>query len=200
MPPAVTNSPGSFVSAPGVPHARDDRRDRELFCDLAKGRREALGELYDRHSASLFRHALALTRRTADAEDLVQSVFVKLATTGAELLGVRKPASYLHRILSTTWLDSQRRVVAGQRVAEIGAVDLVEPQSPAFEGAIDVERALDALPPVQRQAVVLHVFDGFSFREVGRATGVSLFTAAGRYRLAIARLRKTLGRLPEETR
>ena len=196
---AVTNSPRPFVSAPGVPHARDDRRDRELLCDLASGRREALGELYDRHSASLFRHGLALTRRTADAEDLVQSVFVKLATTGAELLGVRTPASYLHRILSTTWLDSQRRTSAGERAAEISTMDSVESHASGLEGSIDIGRALDALPDAQREAVVLHVFDGFSFREVGRATGVSLFTAAARYRLAIARLRKTLGRGSEKT-
>lgn len=195
----MTNSPRPFVSAPGVPHARDDRRDRELLCDLASGRREALGELYDRHSASLFRHGLALTRRSADTEDLVQSVFVKLATTGAELLGVRNPASYLHRILSTTWLDSQRRSVVGQRAVEIGTMNSVESHPFGLEGAIDVGRALDALPDAQREAVVLHVFDGFSFREVGLATGVSLFTAAARYRLAIARLKKVLGRVPEET-
>ncbi len=181
-------------------HTRDDRRDRELLCGLASGRREALGELYDRHSASLFRHALALTRRPAESEDLVQSVFVKVATTGAELLGIRKPASYLHRILSTTWLDSQRRSVAGQRVLEAGTMSSSEPRSPDVEGVIDIERALEALPPAQREAVILHVFDGFSFREVGRATGVSLFTAAGRYRLAIARLQRILGRESEETR
>jgi RNA polymerase sigma-70 factor (ECF subfamily) len=182
-----------------VPHARDDRRDRGLLCDLASGRREALGELYDRHSASLFRHAVALTRRSADAEDLVQSVFVKLATTGAELLAVRKPASYLHRMLSTTWLDSQRRTIAGERAVEICTMNSVESHSFGLEGAIDVARALDALPDAQREALVLHVFDGFSFREVGAATGVSLFTAAARYRLAIARLRKILGQVPEET-
>ena len=191
--PAVTNTLRSFVSAPGVQHSRDDRRDRELLHDLASGRREALGELYDRHAASLFRHALALTRRSADAEDLVQGVFVKLATTGAELLGVRKPASYLHRILSTTWLDSQRRAIAGERAVEIGVMGSAESHPFGIEGSMDVERALAALPDVQREAVVLHVFDGFSFREVGRATGVSLFTAAARYRLAIARLRKILG-------
>jgi RNA polymerase sigma-70 factor, ECF subfamily len=190
----VTNSPRWSVSAPGVQYARDDRRDRGLLCDLASGRREALGELYDRHSASLLRHGLALTRRSADAEDLVQAVFVKLATTGAELLGVRKPASYLHRMLSTTWLDSQRRTMAGARAVEISRMDPVESHPFGLESSIDVERALDALPPVQREAVVLHVFDGFSFREVGRATGVSLFTAAARYRLAIARLQKILGR------
>jgi RNA polymerase sigma-70 factor (ECF subfamily) len=177
-----------------VQNVRDDRRDRELLCDLASGRREALGELYNRHSASLFRHALALTRRAADAEDLVQSVFVKLATTGAELLGVRKPASYLHRMLSTTWLDSQRRTIAGERAAEISTMNSVESRPFGIEDSIDIARALDGLPDAQREAIVLHVFDGFSFREVGLATGVSLFTAAARYRLAIARLKKSLGR------
>jgi RNA polymerase sigma-70 factor (ECF subfamily) len=183
-----------------VPHARDDRRDRELLGDLASGRREALGELYDRHAVSLFRHALALTRRTADAEDLVSSVFVKLATTGAELLAVRTPASYLHRILSTTWLDSERRTATGLRAAEVSVMNAAEPQSSGLEGSIDVERALDALPDAQREAVILHVVDGFSFREVGRATGVSLFTAAGRYRLGIARLEKILGQTRKDAR
>ncbi len=110
----MTILPRSFVFTSGVPRARDDRRDRELLGDLAAGGPNALGELYDRHAASLFRHAIALTRRRPDAEDLVQAVFVKLATTGAELLGVRQPASYLHRMLHTTWLDGQRRTATGE--------------------------------------------------------------------------------------
>jgi RNA polymerase sigma-70 factor (ECF subfamily) len=177
-----------------VPLTRDDSRDRELLVDLASGRREALGQLYDRHSASLFRHALALTRRQAEAEDLVQAVFVKLATTGAELLGVRTPASYLHRMVKTTWVDSQRRAIVGERAVEQGTAASLEVRSPDLDHAIDLGRALDELPQLQREVIVLHVIEGFSFLEVGRQTGVSLFTAAGRYRLAIARLRKTLDR------
>lgn len=170
---------------------RDDRRDRALLADLASGRREALGHLYDRHAASLYRHGLALTRRRVEAEDLVQTVFVKLAATGAELLGVRVPASYLHRMLRTTWVDGQRRVRFGERAAAgeglAGAV-----ASTDAETRLDIARAIDALPPLQREVIVLHVVEGFSFREVGRMTGVSLFTAAGRYRLALARLRRNL--------
>ncbi len=59
---------------------------------------------------------------------------------------------------------------------------------------MDMARALDDLPAEQREVVVLHLVEGFSFREIGRLTGVSLFTAAGRYRLAVARLRKSLGK------
>ena len=177
---------------------RDDRRDCELFAGLAAGQPAALGELYDRHAASLFRHACALTRRRTDAEDLMQTVFVKLATTGAELLGVRKPASYLHRMLHTAWTDAQRRTIAGER-----AVDDItagtNPPRPSIEASIDIVRALDDLPPEQREVIVLHLVEGFSFREVGRLTGVPLFTAAGRYRLAVTRLRKRLGPPAGET-
>jgi RNA polymerase sigma-70 factor (ECF subfamily) len=175
-----------------VPPTRDDHHDRKLLGDIASGRQVALGELYDRHADSLFRHACALTRRRAEAEDLVQAVFVKLASTGAELLGVRAPASYLHRMVKTTWLDGQRRTVVGERaIADHSTVfPAVSPSDPAH--TIDIGRALDDLPVLQREVVVLHLVEGFSFLEIGRQTGVSLFTAAARYRLALARLRKAL--------
>jgi RNA polymerase sigma-70 factor (ECF subfamily) len=177
-----------------VPGAGDTKRDRELLGDLASGSADALAELYDRHAASLYRHALALTRHVADAEDLVHGVFVKLATTGADLLGVRAPASYVHRMLHTTWIDGRRRDATGARVVEQARRDprtsmVVSSRVP--DDAIDITRALELLPEIEREAVVLHVTEGFSFREIGRMTGVSLFTAAGRYRQGIGRLRQS---------
>jgi DNA-directed RNA polymerase specialized sigma24 family protein len=132
-----------------VPHTRDDHRDRQLLGDIASGRQHALGELYDRHASSLFRHACALTRRRAEAEDLVQAVFVKLASTGAELLGVRTPVSYLHRIVKTTWLDGQRRTIVGERATADRSTVFPEP-SPVDPGdTIDIDRALADLPVLQ---------------------------------------------------
>ena len=187
----MTIPPRSFVSRAGVARPSNDRGDHQLFVDLAAGSQEALGALYDRHAASLFRHALALARTRPDAEDLVQAVFVKLATTGAALPGVNAPSSYLHRMLHTTWLDTHRRRITGDRVVhEMDRETHAVPRSSAE--AIDIERALDGLPPEQREVIVLHLIEGFSFLEIGRLTGVSLFTAAARYRLATRRLRKTL--------
>ena len=177
---------------------RDDRRDRQVFRDLAAGRSGALGETYDRHAASLFRHACALAQSRADAEDLVQTVFVKLASIGPELLGVRQPASYLHRMLRTTWLDGYRRSVVGAGVIEQVAPAIDHTPWYAAAESIDVARALDALPIEQREVVELHVVEGFSFREIGGLTGVSMFTAAGRYRLALAKLRRVLDPAGEE--
>ena len=61
---------------------------------------------------------------------------------------------------------------------------------------MDADRAtaaLSQLPTAQREAVYLHHFAGLAFREIGRVTGVPTFTAASRYRLGIARLRRALG-------
>lgn len=120
----------------------------------------------------------------------MHAVFVKLAGTGADLLGVRTPSAYLHRMLKTTWLDAEKRVITGERAVEHRAT--MFPASPAadVDQAIDMARALDALPALQREVIVLHLVEGCSFLEIGRMTGVSLFTAAGRYRLAINRLRR----------
>jgi RNA polymerase sigma-70 factor (ECF subfamily) len=185
-----------FVIQAVVPGAPDTRRDRELLGDLASGSADALAALYDRHAASLYRHAVALTRPAADAEDVVHAVFVKLVTTGAELLGVRAPASYLHRMLHTTWIDGRRRTTMGEQVVARAARETVAWSgltAGALDDAIDLARLLDVIPVAEREAIVLHLMDGFSFREIGRMTGVSLFTAAGRYRQGIGRLRKLLG-------
>ena len=184
-----------FVIRAGVRAPRDDRRDADCFARLVRGDRSALGDLYDMHAASLFRHGLALTRLPAEAEDLVQAVFLKLATTGAPLLGVRKPANYLHRILHAAWIDGRRRPGAANETA-VGANEefAVQESGAQMEWAIDLTRALAGLPAAQRQAVQLHLIEGFSFREVGRIAGVSMFTAASRYRAALARLRERLGK------
>ncbi|MCP3977800.1 MAG: sigma-70 family RNA polymerase sigma factor [bacterium] len=172
----------------------DDRRDRRSLRRLADGDRDALTELFDAHAERLFGHALWLTRRRAEAEDAVQTVFVKLAERGGELLRVRRPEAYLHRMLRSTIVDDarrrERRPEEALDDAELLVADSADAE--ALAEAKGLERALAALPAEQREAVGLHLFEGHSFGEIGRLLEVSRFTVASRYRLAIARLRRTV--------
>ena len=191
----MTKTPRPLVISSGVGHDRDRSRDAKSLRRLVRGDREALADLYDAHASGLFRHGLALTRSRSDAEDLVQAVFLKLATTGAPLLAVRNPANYLHRILRAAWIDVRRRPVAhfeepADADADRSAVDCGD----VTEAAIDVTTAVARLPAAQREIVSLHLIEGFSFREAGRITGVSMFTAASRYRVALERLRQMVGK------
>lgn len=175
-----------------VPPPSQDDAPRAWFASLAAGDREPLAAIYDRFAAEL--HALALWRTGSreDADDVVQEVFVRLATTGTDLARVREPRTYLLAMAHRASVD-RRRLRRNESIAE---VDFVE--APPFEPerAADAERASDALaqiPTAQREAVWLHHFAGLAFREIGKVTGVPTFTAASRYRLGIAKLRDLLG-------
>jgi RNA polymerase sigma-70 factor, ECF subfamily len=162
---------------------------------MADGDREALAVLYDGHARALFRHAVTLARSPARAEDLVQDVFVKLAAMGAGLLGIRSAGAYLHRMLRMAFLDDVRhRAVAAEE--PLPPFELKAPGGVDAADRLALERALGGLPVEQREVVVLHVMDGLTFREVAAVTSVTTWTAASRYRLAIARLRGVLGTTP----
>jgi DNA-directed RNA polymerase specialized sigma24 family protein len=94
-------------------------------------------------------------------------------------------------MLRSAWVDALRR----RTVAREGPIEanVAGASGGDLSAAIDVRRALLALPEEQREAVVLHLFDGSSFREIGAMTNVSTSTAASRYRLRIERLRRIIG-------
>ena len=176
----------------GEAGARD--RDRNCLRRLAAGDVDALTTIWECHGDRAFRHALWVTGRRADAEDVVQSVFVRLAGLGAGLLGVRDLVAYLGTMVHHEAVALSRRRSARAGHAEPDALALL---AIVPDGEADVDRRrlaaqVAALPAAQREVVLLHLWEGMTFREIGRATGVSTFTAASRYRLATSRLRRVL--------
>jgi RNA polymerase sigma-70 factor (ECF subfamily) len=175
-------------------HPAGDPDDRECLRRLADGAVDALEPLYRRHSAAAFRHALWVLGRTEDAEDVVQAAFVRLAGLGADLLGIRRLPAYLGAIVHREAVALARRNAARRGdVAVDGEALLAASLDPADEfERKDLGRRIALLSAEQREALVLRIWGEFSFREIGRMTGVPMFTAASRYRLAIGRLRSGL--------
>ena len=158
---------------------------------VASGDPEALGPLYDALAPEIFAAALWRTGSRADASDVVQEVFVKLAQSPALLRGVRHAKRYVLTMAHRSAIDRTR---ARRPDAPIDDALLVHADLDA-DRSLDASRATAALrelPDPQREAIYLHHFAGMSFREVAKITGVPTFTAASRYRLGIARLRAKL--------
>jgi RNA polymerase sigma-70 factor (ECF subfamily) len=148
-----------------------------------------LEEAYDRFGGQLYRHALALTRQTADAEDAVQGVLVKLAGRLAAREEIRDMEAYLHVAVHR---EAQR--LAGGRRPGGPLVDLVAPKNGASpEETVMVNQALGGLPPEQREVVMLHIYGGMTFRRIAEVLGIPPDTAASRYRYAREKLKESLG-------
>jgi hypothetical protein len=83
---------------------------------------------------------------------------------------------------------------------EASALSLLSPRNGqgSIEEKLTLERALRALSPEQREVVHLKVYEGRTFDEIATATGVSINTAASRYRYALETA-PYAGRRREET-
>jgi len=138
--------------------------------ELIEGGR--LAELYLRHSDAARRLAYLLTGDTALADDLTQEAFIRLA---GRFMHIREPVAfeaYLRRTVVNLANSHFRRAgkertkerrLAGLRQTEAVEVDL------AFRDSI--QRALFALRPKQRAAVVLRFYDDLSERQIAEVLG-----------------------------
>ena len=148
-----------------------------------------LATLFDQHGARLYRYAHVLLADAGAAEDAVQEAFCQLARAGR-----RDPAllnvGYLTTIVRNECFSALRR----RRRQPAVPGPLLEPQAPGTseEERLLLESAMRALPPDQREVVYLKVFEGLTFHEIGERCGVSLNTAASRYRYALTALRASL--------
>lgn len=162
----------------------------ECLRRLAAGDQAAAGELYDRFAGELYGLALWRCGSSADAADVVQTVFVRLLERWRRLAAVRRPRAYLLRMTHRAAIDLLRR--RGRR-SEPLREELLAPVATDPARRLEAERMsrrLAELPPAQREALYLRYFAELSYAEIGRVTGVPTFTAASRCRLALRRLRR----------
>lgn len=153
-----------------------------------QNRHEEVSRLYEELGPVLLAYARSLVDDATEAEDALQEVFVKLLSGRAPGLP-REPRPYLFRAVRNTCFNhrrsetreaARRRVVAPVFTAPAGLEDL----------ALDLERALRAMPREQREVVVLRVWAEMTIDETAKLLGIPMNTAASRYRYALDRLRR----------
>ncbi len=155
--------------------------------------RRALEAIYRKHKQGLFTLALAVTGRADLAEDAVQEAFLHLwnssrSARAGDLVG------YVFAAVRNAAIDQLRKRPFAAAPASIFDGSAVGP-----EVAVDqaeqfrlVRQAVEALPPEQREAVVLRVYAGLTFRQAAEALGEPLATVASRYRRALETIRAQL--------
>jgi RNA polymerase sigma-70 factor (ECF subfamily) len=161
-------------------------------------------EWFDQNASALILFARQWTDSHADAEDVVQDVFVRFwrSGRGRQRVGADDPKAYLFASVKRAALDHRRgRLRRERREVEAGrdrkAVEpLFRSTAERDEWRAEVESALSRLPEPQREVLVLNIWGGLTFPQIAAVVGVSPNTAASRYRYALQALRRSLA---EET-
>ncbi|HKA14558.1 MAG TPA: sigma-70 family RNA polymerase sigma factor [Myxococcota bacterium] len=176
--------------------------DEALMRALAGGSEDALRPIYARYAPLVFSMAASSLER-ATAEEIVQDVFLSVWRNAAQYDAGRGPlrpwllqiAHY--RILNELRSRSRRPQPApdpdGERLAALADPD-PGPSAAAWSEyrRSAVRRALELLPPAQRQALSLAFFDELTHEQVADALQLRLGTAKTRIRAGLAKLREHL--------
>ena len=142
---------------------------------------QAVGSLLPR----LRRFAFALSRHSADADDLASLAVERALRSRAQFTPGTRLDSWLLRITRTLWIDEARR---RQRKAAWEAPP-EEGERQGFDGAADIERsaelvnvmrAMSRLPDEQREVVALIMIEGLGYREVAELLGQPIGTVSSR--------------------
>ena len=182
----------------------NEMTDEELALLYINGNNRAFDLLLSHNQSKLFSYILFVVRNRDVADDIFQETFVKIITKLQQ--GCYKPSGKFsawamriaHNIIMD-WYRAQKtdKIVEPTKendLSNLGSADIqignIENQFVNMQTLADIKKLIQHLPPSQREVVFMRFYQEMSFKEIAKATGVSINTSLGRMRYAILNLRK----------
>ena len=148
---------------------------------------QQLGEWVDEWQDALFRYAFFRVGNRADAEDIVQDAFLKVASSS---VAIKNPKAYLFRTVTNGCIDSLKRK---SKLLPIEQQMTAPSQSDEFEAQQEQQRIaqlLGRLPDKQAEVIRLHIHANLKFTEIAEVLEIPATTVKSRFTSGIERLKQ----------
>jgi RNA polymerase sigma-70 factor (ECF subfamily) len=194
------------LQQPKAPARQPDAEERSLVERVKAKDQRAFETLYRRYCSRVYRHVMALLGSAAEAEEVVQEVFLTVYEKAKTFRGDAAFSTWLYRLTANAALTRLRRRKRSREASYEDYLPKYEPDGHHLggEGSVvdwsaDVaknleqtdlqhilKQALDHLRPIDKAVVMLSDLEGVPNREIGKALGLSV--PAVKIRLHRARL------------
>jgi RNA polymerase sigma-70 factor (ECF subfamily) len=169
--------------------------DNVLRAALTGNDPAAVKLLWDRYAKGLLAYLQAMLCSLHDAEDVLQTVFVKIVRKRHRLARARNLDAYIYRIARN---EAFRLIGRRKKTKEpVKESWLIVPESnrEPDDLAEQLQSALKRLPQPQREVIGMKIYGQKTFLEISRLLGLSQNTVASRYRYGMEKLRTLLENL-----
>ena len=145
-------------------------------------------ELFDHYADMVYRIALSYLRSTQDAEDTVQTIFLKLMENDIKIITGKERA-----FLTKVTINHCKNLLNATKRHE--SIPLDEVEGILFSQTEDREvfRAVMELPEKYRLVVCLHYYEGYSFREIAQLLHIGISAVSMRLYRAKSILKSKIG-------
>ncbi len=172
-----------------------------LLREVADGSRAAFAEVYDRISSRVMGLVTRLLRDRAQSEEVTQEVFLEIWQSASKFDQNR--GSGMAWVLTMAHRRAVDRIRSAQKSHERDLKIGIRDMEREFDGVAEsveirvenerVQSAMARLTPLQREAVILAYYGGYSHSEMSQILGIPLGTVKTRLRDGMIRLRDELG-------
>ena len=173
--------------------------DQELMRIVQAGDFSPASEIFDRYSSRIYNFAYRFLKNSEAAEDAMQEVFVKMLKYANQFHGDAKLSTWLFSITANWCRDYLRKADNKAKEAEDVLVTLPAPSEHSPERKLEqrenerrIQKALSALTPEQREAILLSRYQGLSYAEIAQISGCSEGAVKTRVFRAMETLKKAL--------
>lgn len=175
--------------------------DEQLMERFKAGDNSAFDPLFQRHSQPIHAFLIRMVRDRTLAQDLLQTTFLSMVRSRGRYEKGTSFAPWLLTIAANAARDSLRRKRRGDNAMDVVGRTETErstEQVVSDHGARkEIEAAFAQLPAQQREAVILHKLNGWSFEQIAETLGISMTAARIRAHRGYEKLRSLLGHLEE---
>jgi RNA polymerase sigma-70 factor (ECF subfamily) len=170
-------------------------QDEDLIQKFQEGNEQAFDELVKRYQSMVINTCYRYLDDINDARDVAQNIFIKVYTAGKKFKPEAKFSTWLYRIVINHCLNALRSRKRRRWLKNFSSQK--EDQNPAFMQIADednnpvknlekaeriqaVQRAIDSLSTEQRTAIILHRYQGLSYKEIAEITNISVAAVESR--------------------
>ncbi len=174
--------------------------DRELIRRIQGGQKEYLGEIARKYYDDIYYFCCYQTGSREDAYDLAQDTFLRFIQY-VDQYHYRNLKGYLLTIAMNLCRNYSREAgtssltrgyCSAEDLAKEDTAVVISQEYEDQENILLLQDALQKLPAMQREAVLLHHFYGYKNREIARMTGASYGAVKSRVRQGIEKLQQLL--------
>jgi len=170
-----------------------EAEDPDLIVRARRGKVEAYNQLVSRWEKRIFNYLLRLVGDREDALDLSQEVFLKAYQNLGRLEDASRFAPWLFRIAHNEAYSHLRKKRPEEAIEfDPAGAAAQRPKLEPIELSLAVESALSRLSGEQREAVVLKIYQGFKFEEIGEILSCPVSTVKSRLYTALDLLKEAL--------
>ena len=191
---AIPNHGGVITRTSGHRDSRrilSSREDSALLSRILTGDSQAMALLYDKYSELVYSASMRILRDPAEAEDVLQDVFLRIWRFPEQVMRDRSLAPYLAVISRNRSIDILRKRLPLEPLEHV-ALASPDDMDLRAEQALLCEKArelMEECPIEQRKAMEMAYFKGMTHSEIAEVTGTPLGTIKSRIRKDLSYLR-----------